>query len=81
MKFLDEKSNFAIYLNKREKAFKGLGADRTSHVFIVWGLKKQTLRPCHNTNITCHGDTVWDKDFDMNPPASQKAIVVSRCFT
>ncbi|KAI0227713.1 Protein dispatched [Lamellibrachia satsuma] len=75
MKFLDEKSNFGAYLKKREQAFRSVNQDRTSHVFIVWGLKKQSLAMCHQTNVTCYGHTVWDNEFDLNQPESQIAVV------
>ena len=78
MKFLDEKSNFGAYLKKREKAFRSLNEDRTSRVYIVWGLKKQSLSKCHQTNITCYGHTMWDNEFEMNKPESQMALVVGR---
>ncbi|KAI0219170.1 hypothetical protein LSAT2_029225 [Lamellibrachia satsuma] len=75
MKFLDRKSNFGAYLERREKAFMSVNQDRTSHVFVVWGLRRQSLSSCHQTNITCHGHTVWDDTFNMNPPDSQRAVV------
>ena len=80
MKFLDQKSNFGAYLERREKAFMSVNQDRTSRVFVVWGLRMQSLSSCHQTNITCHGHTVWDDTFNMNPPDSQRAVVVSPDF-
>ncbi|XP_070577306.1 protein dispatched homolog 1-like [Ptychodera flava] len=72
-------NNFVRHSKKNADSFvpdtsSGSSVYRTADVYIVWGLKNQDDKKCHQTDYECTGDTVWDESFDLNPPPSQQAL-------
>ena len=62
----------------RIKNFRESGdSSNVIRIYLVWGLQLQDRRSCHFTDFKCKGTTVFDEDFDLNPPACQIALLVS----
>ncbi|XP_078001163.1 protein dispatched homolog 1-like [Glandiceps talaboti] len=70
----EDGNNFVQFKRKMLNAFKSSSLQKSTVVYIVWGLQNQDLSSCHHTDYECTGDTVWDNTFDLNPTLSQEAM-------
>ena len=73
VEFLPSDTNFGGFIKKDVLFSTG---DNPQRVFIVFGLKKQDLKNCHQSDSLCFGKTVYDDQFRMGE-AEQQAILVS----
>jgi hypothetical protein len=49
-------------------------------IYAIWGLGNKDRSECHFSSYECYGTNVYDKTFDPNPVANQKAMMVSKLF-
>ena len=63
-----------------KKINKFSSGDSPQRVFIVFGLKPQDVDGCHYSDSECFGDTVFDKNFNINQAGAQQALLVSITF-
>ena len=65
----------------RVKNFRESGeGNNVIRIYLIWGLQLQDRRKCHFTDYKCKGKTVFDEDFDLNPPACQFALLVRTLY-
>ena len=67
-----------MYLAKRSTEFVHSDDSVLTKVYLIWGLKQQSLDECHHTDVDCTGTIRWDNDFDINDDQSQLALLVSK---
>jgi len=49
-------------------------------IHAIWGLGNKDRSQCHLSSYECYGTNVYDKTFDPNPVAKQKAMMVRKVF-
>lgn len=77
MKTFKENTNYGRAKVKRLNSFKHSTEDTVIRVFMILGLNPQDRDRCHKTDFAnCHGESVWDEGFDLNPAPAQAALLV-----